>query len=202
MKKLFFAFAVVAFCMTAEAQSIKETFDSNSLNWTECTIQNKQDIKSIIDKGVLTVSSEEHGGIDHFSQSMCYAPLDIMKPFRIKTKVSYNDEDYPFGIMFNMKDDGTFYAFSFLEVAKKIYFERYVDRKMVGGLSQGFHFPKLKKGEFYEIVITCSGQQIQFEVNGDTLFNVRYMPLDYAGFGFYTLGNQDLVIDEVEFIQL
>ena len=45
------------------------------------------------------------------------------------------------------------------------------------------------------------GQTLSFKIDGATILNIRYMPLSYSGFGFYTFGNQDLIVDEVTFIQ-
>ena len=45
------------------------------------------------------------------------------------------------------------------------------------------------------------GSTIQFYVDDLLIMKVRYMPLEYAGFGYYTYGKQKLVVDQVEFIQ-
>ena len=39
-------------------------------------------------------------------------------------------------------------------------------------------------------------------VDGVQILKVRYMPLEYTGFGYYTFGKQELQVDDVEFIQL
>ena len=41
-----------------------------------------------------------------------------------------------------------------------------------------------------------------FIVDGIQILKVRYMPLEYTGFGYYTFGKQELAVDDVEFIHL
>lgn len=210
MKKSFILAAALAIACTANvsAQQYVENFDSNSLEWTECTFNNKENIKAFIDKGVLTVHSEKN--TDFFtgrvsfstSTSTCYAPLDVKKPFKITTHLRYSEEDFPCGIMFNLKDDGTFYAISLNESAKKVYFQRWVDNEKVGGFTQGFQYPKLKKGQFYELVLESNGDAITFTMEGVQIFKLRYMPLSYNGFGFITYGEQEMIVEDVIFEQV
>ena len=49
--------------------------------------------------------------------------------------------------------------------------------------------------------LVSEGQNLIFTVNGVAIMTVRYMPLQYSGFGFYTFGNQELTVEEVEFRQ-
>ena len=39
------------------------------------------------------------------------------------------------------------------------------------------------------------------DVNDEPIMKVRYMPLQYTGFGYYTVGTCQLVVDEVTFNQ-
>ena len=45
------------------------------------------------------------------------------------------------------------------------------------------------------------GSTIEFLVDDLPIMKVRYMSLEYTGFGYYTYGKQKLVVDQVEFIQ-
>ena len=208
MKKLlFFSAAVLCICASASAESYKETFDSNSLNWTECTFDNRENIKSFIDRGVLTVHSEKNTNIwtgvteYSFSESMCYAPIDVQKPFKIITHFRYDDGDYACGIRFNMRDNGTYYAIILKQWASKIVFQRVVDGEVVGGISQGYLFPKLKKGENYELIIENKGGELRVTMQDVPVFAIRYMPCEYTGFGYFTRGDINLYVDDVEFKQ-
>lgn len=209
MKKSIIFAAALAIACTANvsAQQYVETFDSNSLEWTECTFDNKENIKAFIDKGVLTVHSEKNtniltGRVSYStSMSTCYAPIDVKKPFKITTHLRYENDDFGCGIMFNLKDNGTYYAISLLEEAKKIYFQRWVDNENVGGFVQGFQYPKLKKGQFYELILESNGDAITLTMQGVPVFKLRYMPLTYTGFGFITYGEQEMIVDDVIFEQ-
>ena len=50
--------------------------------------------------------------------------------------------------------------------------------------------------------LISDGQVLTFIVDGMQILKVRYMPLEYSGFGFYTFGKQELAVDDVEFIQM
>ena len=116
MKRLFIFMAVaLLYLASANAQSIKETFDSNSLKWNECVTESDFGT-SIIDKGVLTITSK---GESKFWAAMagreawgsyftcfCYAPLNIKRSFKINTNVTIGklDDDKLVGLIFNYKD--------------------------------------------------------------------------------------------------
>ena len=198
------------------AQSYKETFDSNSLEWTECAYKNGVGT-AIIDKGVMTVSSkgEKKGlsalvtatsgvatrvGQNTFFETHCYAPIDVMKPFEIQAKVNIKQlaDDRLAGLVFNYKDGGNFYCFSFNDEFVK--FIRYENNEVVGDIMQGIQWKGKRKTDMLWTLVN-DGQTLSFKIDGATILNIRYMPLSYSGFGFYTFGNQDLIVDEVTFIQ-
>ena len=56
MKKNILLFVAFICTVSVSGQSLKETFDSNSLNWNECASESNAGT-SIIDKGVLTITS-------------------------------------------------------------------------------------------------------------------------------------------------
>ena len=200
------------------AQSFKETFDSNSLEWTECAYESNSGT-AIIDEGKMTITSygENKGlsvaltalsgvvtkvGENTFFETHCYAPLDIQKPFTIRTHVNIQKlaNDRTTGLVFNYRDGGNFYCFNFNN--EMVRFERYVDGRIVGAISQGVKWEnKKKKNLDQEWELISDGQTLTFKVDGMQIMKVRYMPLEYAGFGFYTFGKQELAVDDVEFIQ-
>ena len=152
-KRLFVVAALI--CATsANAQNVKETFDSNSLDWNECATEGHGG-KSIIDKGVLTITSE---GANKFWSAMagtqigentcftcsCYAPLNVQRPFKISTNVTIGklDNDRLVGLLFNYKDDGNFYAFIFND--EEVNFIRFKDMKFVGSKSQSVKWSKTR----------------------------------------------------------
>ena len=211
MKREFMAMMLAFICSTSiSAQSIKETFDSNSLNWNECASESNAG-KSIIDKGVLTITSQ---GINKFWSSMvgsqvgknteftcfCYAPLNVQRPFTIETNVTIGklDDDKFVGLLFNYKDDGNFYAFIFND--EDVKFLRKEDNKWVGSITQSVKWSKKRKAS-QNWRLESDGSILSFFVDDLPIMKVRYMSLDYAGFGYFTIGNQKLIVDDVEFKQ-
>ena len=202
---------------SVSAQTFKETFDANSLEWTECAYESNSGT-AIIDGGTMVITSkgENKGlgialtaltgvatkvGTNTFFETHCYAPLDVQKPFKIRTHVNIQKltNDRTTGLVFNYKDGGNFYSFNFN--GEMVRFERHVDGLVVGAISQGVKWSDTKKVD-QEWELTSDGQVLTFIVDGMPIMKVRYMPLDYAGFGFYTFGKQKLIVDDVEFIQL
>lgn len=210
MKRLYILFTVFISYLSVSAQSIKETFDSNSLNWNECASESNAG-KSVIDKGVLTITSkgankfwsamvgEQVGKYTHFT-CFCYAPLNILKPFTINTNVTIGvlDDDKFVGLIFNYKDNGNFYAFVFSD--DQVVFLRYFENRLIGDIHQSVKWSKKRKAQ-QSWRLESEGSLLSFFVDDMLIMKVRYMPLEYAGFGFYTFGNQKLIVDDVEFIQ-
>lgn len=211
MRKTILIGALIATMVsTSKAQSFKETFDANSLEWTESAYESNNG-SAIIDKGVLTVKSKginkgltallgAQVGNNTFFETHCYAPLDINKPFKIRAHVNINrlGADQMAGLIFNYRDFGTFYCFAFNE--EQVNFLRYENNELVGGINQGVIWKDRKKVD-QEWVLDYDGSQLKFSVDGLEVLKVRYMPLSYAGVGFYTFGKQTLIVDDIEFIQ-
>ena len=211
MKKLILIFtAVITTTFVMNAQSIKETFDANSLEWTESAYESNNG-SAIIDKGVLTVKSKgvnkgltallgTQVGNNTYFETHCYAPLDIKKPFKIRTHVNIGklSFDQMVGLIFNYRDYGNFYCFVFNE--EQINFFRYENNVLVGMINQGIKWKDKKKVD-QEWELESDGDILRFSVDGMEILKVRYMPLNYAGVGFYTFGKQTLIVDDIEFIQ-
>ena len=200
-----------------QAQTFKETFDANSLEWTECAYESNSGT-AVIDGGKMTITSKgENKGLgaaltvlsgvktkvgeNTFFETHCYAPLDVQKPFKIRTHVNIEKlaNDRMTGLVFNYKDGGNFYCFAFND--EMVCFNRYVDNKVVGQIQQGVKWADKKKID-QEWELISDGQVLTFIVDGMQILKVRYMPLEYSGFGFYTFGKQELAVDDVEFIQM
>ena len=199
------------------AQSFVDTFDANSLGWTECAVESRNG-SSVIDKGVLTVKSKGENkaagallsgltgvktkvGEDTFFETHCYAPIDVKKPFEVVAQVKIDKlaKDRVCGLVFNYKDGGNFYCFTFND--EMVNFTRYADNTVVGNIVQGVKWQdKSKVNQEWKLV--SDGDVLSFFVDGMEIMKVKYMPLDYAGIGFYTFGKQTLVVDEMTFTQL
>lgn len=132
MKKiLFFTLAFVGLQTATFAQSFVDTFDANSLGWTECAFESNEG-SAVIDQGVMTIKSKGENkaagafltlmsgvpttvGKNTFFETHCYAPLDVKKSFEITTNVTIDklEKDRVCGLVFNYKDGGNFYCFTF-----------------------------------------------------------------------------------------
>ena len=218
MRKLVFTAGMAFFLLTqTNAQNFKETFDANSLEWTECAYESNNGT-AVIDGGKMTIISkgEKKGlglaltalsgvstkvGENTFFETHCYAPLDVQKPFKIRTHVNIQKltNDRTTGLVFNYRDGGNFYCFNFND--EMVRFERWVDGIVVGAIQQGVKWKDRKRVD-QEWELTSDGQVLTFIVNGVQILKVRYMPLEYTGFGYYTFGKQELQVYDVEFIQL
>ena len=217
MKKTFILLCMMVVLSTiSNAQSFVDTFDANSLGWTECAYESSKG-SAVIDKGVMTIKSKGENkaagallsamsgvatkvGENTFFETHCYAPIDVKKPFEViaNVKVDKLANDRVCGFVFNYKDGGNFYCFNFND--EMVNFTRYVDNRVVGNITQGVKWPSKKKLEqVWKLV--CDGDVLSFYVDDMEILKVRYMPLDYSGIGFYTFGKQTLVVDEMTFTQ-
>lgn len=216
MKKLFLAALLVSATITASAEVIIDDFEANSFGWNECAFESNNGT-AVIDKGVLTITSKGENkaagafmtamtgvktqvGKNTFFETHCYAPLDMTQDFTITADVTIDKlaSDKTVGMVFNYKDDGNFYCFQFNH--EMVRFVRYVDNGIVGGLTQGVIWDKKKKTQ-QQWVLTKQGDELAFSVDGMEILRVRYMPLQYSGFGFYTFGKQKLIVEKVTFQQ-
>jgi len=150
MRKFILCVVFLAASMAVKAQGYTETFDTNSLGWTECAYKNGIGT-AIIDKGVMSIKSKgELKGLgllagrkfrdNTFFETHCYAPIDVMKPFEIQANVNIKQlaEDRLVGIVFNYRDGGNFYAFSFNDDFIK--FIRFENNAVVGEVMQGIRW--------------------------------------------------------------
>lgn len=217
MKKtiIFLSFVISAFVMI-NAQSFTETFDANSLGWTESAGESNSGT-AIIDKGVMTIKSKGDSKFMRFAanfngqakgmentafETHCYAPLDVQKPFEIIANVTMDNLDLErqAGMIFNYRDFGNYYAFVFNKEA--VTFLRFVDNRCVGSITQDVKWGKAIKGKQEQVwKLISDGGELQFFVDNMEIMKVKYMPLDFTGIGFYTIGKQTLIVDDVTFTQ-
>lgn len=217
MRKFFVSMCMVASMLfTVNAQSFTETFDGNSLGWTESAGESNAGT-AIIDKGVMTIKSKGDSKFMRFAANMngdskgqantafethCYAPLDVTKPFEIVADVKMDNlaMDRQAGMIFNYRDFGNYYAFVFNK--ESITFLRFADNRCVGSITQDIKWGKAEKGKQNQTwKLISEGGELQFFVNDMEIMKVRYMPLDFTGIGFYTIGKQTLIVDEMTFTQ-
>ncbi len=220
MKKIAVIVLALLWASLAQAQTVIENFDSNTLGWSE---YNDSEAVAAIENGYLSVESDtartKDSGENDFitfspagmgigfssssskeytvGLSTCWAPIDQTKPFRIKTVLTYDENDAFFWVLFNMKDPSVCYSLGFCEDKNRVFLGTYS-----GEFVQGLEYPS-HRDKNLEIVIEGDGaDNINCWVNGKQVFSARYMPCEYDGFGFRTQGEQEIHVDMVEFTQL
>lgn len=215
-RKILSTCMIVAFAATSFAQSFVDTFDANSLGWTECAFESNKG-SAIIDKGVMTIKSKGENkamgafltamsgvatkvGENTFFETHCYAPLDVKKPFEViaNVKIDKLANDRVCGFVFNYRDGGNFYCFNFND--EMVNFTRYVDNMVVGNITQGIKWESKKKLD-QQWKLMSDGDVLSFYVDGMEILKVKYMPLDFSGIGFYTFGKQTLIVEDITFTQ-
>lgn len=216
MKKVFFTAILIFGYLTVNADVVIDDFDANSFGWNECAYESNSG-KSIIDQGVLTVTSKGENkaagallsalsgvktqvGENTFFETHCYSPLDVTKDFKITADVTIDKlgDDKLAGLVFNYKDGGNFYCFTFND--EMITFNRYRDNSSVGKIQQGVKWSKNKKLQ-QQWRLEKEGDELAFFVDDMEIMRVRYMPVEYCGVGFYTFGKQKLIVDSITYEQ-
>lgn len=186
--------AACAFC--ANAIVVTDDFSANIYAWNEGVIDG--DIGEIaIMNGHLEIKSKHD---EVALKTHCYAPINVERDFKITAHVAINKlkDDKQVGLIFNYRDDGNFYCFSFNEYA--VSFRRFENNQEVGSYHQGIKWKKKKNIE-QEWTLVKEADELAFSVDGQEIIRIRYMPLAYCGVGFYTIGKQGLAVTKMEYIQ-
>ena len=187
---------VAALAFSAKANVIVDDFSANLYAWNEGEIGDNIGTIQIIN-GQLNIQSKHD---EVALKTHCYAPINVERDFRITAHVVIDrlKDDKQVGLIFNYRDDGNFYCFSFNEYA--VSFLRFENNKEVGSFHQGIKRKKKKKLE-QEWTLVKDADELAFLVDGQEIIRIRYMPLAYCGVGFYTISKQKLTVNKIEFEQ-
>lgn len=192
MKKVLLTIALSAIALASNAQTFSETFDSNTMGWTEEASSRGE---ALVKDGVLHLVSKGTA-----MMSSCYTNLDVKKNFEIKCKVNVKkiDAGNPIGIIFNYLDDYNYCLFGIDE--ETAYFKEFRDNQLVGYRRNALKLQGKRKVEL-DFAIKSTYNRVQFEVNNMTAIELRFKPLISNGIGFYIIGNQTADFDNLEIIQ-
>lgn len=192
MKKALLTITLSVIALTSNAQIFNETFDDNTMGWTE-EVSSKGE--ALVKDGVLHLVSK---GTEMMSS--CYTNLDVKKNFEIKCNVNVKkiDAGNPIGIIFNYLDDYNYCLFGIDE--EMAYYKEYRDSKLVGYRRNSLKLQGKRKVEL-NFAIKSTYNRVQFEVNNMTAIELRFKPLISNGVGFYIVGNQTADFDNLEIIQ-
>lgn len=187
---------MAAMALGAMANVIVDDFSANLYSWNEGEIGDNIGTIQIIN-GQLSIQSKHD---EVALKTHCYAPINVERDFRITAHVVIDKlkDDKQVGLIFNYRDDGNFYCFSFNEYA--VSFLRFENNREVGSFHQGIKWKKKKKLE-QEWTLLKDADELAFLVDGQEIIRIRYMPLAYCGVGFYTISKQKLTVNKIEFEQ-
>ena len=187
---------MAAMALGAMANVIVDDFSANLYSWNEGEIGDNIGTIQIIN-GQLSIQSKHD---EVALKTHCYAPINVERDFRITAHVVIDKlkDDKQVGLIFNYRDDGNFYCFSFNEYA--VSFLRFENNREVGSFHQGIKWKKKKKLE-QEWTVVKDADELAFLVDGQEIIRIRYMPLAYCGVGFYTISKQKLTVNKIEFEQ-
>lgn len=204
MKKLLTALFALGM-LTANAQTFKDTFDSNSMGWTEIS---GKDGEAVIKEGVMHLEGKKSGGLSLLGgvkdasqiTTHCFTNLDVQKNFEIKCKANVKkiNENNMVGIIVDYMDDGNFMLFAIDD--KHAYFLQWRDNKLVGSACNLLKITKKKNAQL-DFSIKSTYKKLEFSVNGMLAIELRYRDLISNGIGFYTYGAQVADFDDLELIQ-
>lgn len=195
-KYLSIVLLMTACVFSVKSNVVTDDFSANVYSWNEGVIDG--DIGEIaIINGHLEIKSKHD---EVALKTHCYAPINVEKDFKITAHVSINKlkDDKQVGLIFNYRDDGNFYCFSFNEYA--VSFRRFENNVQVGSYHQGIKWKKKKNIE-QEWTLVKEADELAFMVDGQEIIRIRYMPLAYCGVGFYTIGKQGLSVSKIEYAQ-
>jgi hypothetical protein len=187
---------LAALAFGAKANVLVDDFTANIYGWNEGEIDGDIGAIAIID-GKLDIRSKHE---DVALKTHCYAPINVDRDFKITAHVIIDrlKNDKQVGLIFNYRDDGNFYCFSFNEYA--VSFRRFENNVEVGSYHQGIKWKKKSKLE-QEWTLIKEADELAFSVDGQEIIRIRYMPLSYCGVGFYTISKQRLTVDRIEYVQ-
>lgn len=204
MKKRLFLLFVVAFTTANVALcQLKETFDSNSWQWTEYSASLG---KAYIVEGVMRLESESASNNTTLAEMIAdvathaFLPMDPAKGFNIKCEalVGKLEGKKQFGVILDYIDDMNALVFMIQEDCAYLY--KMKEGKIVGKQRNQFKLQKGKKKTAVDIQIRYAGGELEFRVNDVQALLCKYVPISSNGFGFFAYGKCKVDFDNVEIV--
>lgn len=201
MRVIALVFLFISVLYADSKAQLKETFDSNSWQWTE---QSSNLGKVYIVDGVLRFDTNTNTNIDiqkvaENVSSHAYLPFDPTTGFTITCEAlvdKVRDDKY-FGIIMDYMDDMNFMCFTMSQNWAYLYkiSEGRITRKWAGQI----HLPKQKKASI-DIKIVYSGGDLEIRVDDIQAIHAKYAPIESNGFGFFAFGKTKVDFDNIEVI--
>lgn len=203
MQKLILLLAFVASIATTAYSQVKETFDSNSWQWTEYSADLG---KAYIIEGVMRLESKSDNNNTTLAEMVgnvathSFIPMDPAKGFDIKcvATVEKFEGKKQFGIILDYLDDMN--CLVFMIKGDCAYLYKMKEGKIVGQQRNQFKLQKGKKNTNLDIEVIYMGGELEFRVNDVQALLCKYVPITSNGFGFFAFGKCKVDFDDVEIV--
>ena len=204
MKKLLFLLAFVFGMITIAHAQVKETFDSNSWQWTEYSTDMG---RAYIIDGVMRLESKSDNYNNTSFKDMVgnvathsFLPMDPTKGFELKCTATLEkfEGKKMFGIILDYVDDMNCLLFMIKGDCAWLY--KMKEGKIVGESKNQFKLQKGKKSTNLDIQVIYQGGELEFRVNDVQALMCKYVPITSNGFGFFAFGKCKVDFDDVEIV--
>lgn len=204
MKQRFLVLITLITTIAASAYSqVKETFDSNSWQWTEYSADLG---KAYIIEGVMRLESKSDDNNTSLADMVAnvathsFMPMDPAKGFDIKcvATVEKFEGKKQFGIILDYIDDMNCLVFMIKGDTAWLY--KMKEGKIVGQQKNQFKLQRGKKMTNLDIEVIYMGGELEFRVNDVQALLCKYVPITSNGFGFFAFGKCKVDFDDVEII--
>lgn len=202
-RRLILLFALIASITVSAYSQLKETFDSNSWQWTEYSADLG---KAYIIDGVMRLESKSDNTNTSLAEMVAnvathsFLPMDPAKGFEIKcvATVEKFEGKKQFGIILDYIDDMNCIVFMIKGDCAWLY--KMKEGKIVGQQKNQFKLQKGKKMTNLDIDVIYMGGELEFRVNDVQALLCKYVPITSNGFGFFAFGKCKVDFDDVEII--
>lgn len=202
-QRLFVLLTLIATIAVSAYSQVKETFDSNSWQWTEYSADLG---KAYIIDGVMRLESKSADSNTPLADMVAnvathsFLPMDPAKGFDIKcvATVEKFEGKKQFGIILDYVDDLNCLVFMIKGDCAWLY--KMKEGKIVGQQKNQFKLQKGKKMTNLDIEIIYMGGELEFRVNDVQALLCKYVPITSNGFGFFAFGKCKVDFDDVEIL--
>lgn len=202
-KRIIVLIALAVTVYTSAFSQLKETFDSNSWQWTEYSADLG---KAYIIEGVMRLESKSDDNNTPLADMVAnvathsFLPMDPAKGFDIKCTATVEkfEGKKQFGIILDYLDDMNCIVFMIKGDCAWLY--KMKEGKIVGQQKNQFKLQRGKKTTALDIEVIYMGGELEFRVNDVQALMCKYVPITSNGFGFFAFGKCKVDFDDVEII--
>lgn len=202
-RRIIIFIALVVSISTNTFSQLKETFDSNSWQWTEYSAGLG---KAYIIEGVMRLESKSDNDNTTLADMVAnvathsFLPMDPAKGFDIKCTAAVEkfEGKKQFGIILDYLDDMNCIVFMIKGDCAWLY--KMKEGKIVGQQKNQFKLQKGKKTTSLDIEVIYMGGELEFRVNDVQALLCKYIPITSNGFGFFAFGKCKVDFDDVEIV--